>query len=280
MSDQEKTKEMKKYEEETGKFAIWRGTVTEGFKKWQKGEKIYSQDKERISILVSDEIKEKWQKFADENNYTAVSKLVRKGVDFFIDFQPKILYLLNFSKIAHNLKEPLTSIKGFSQILMEQYKDELSWDVLSKIKKIFDQSLILEEKILDISGITDMESIQTEAYDILIVDDDNSTIDLLFELFNKKGFNCRFAKNGSEALELLRIGIPKIVLLDIILPDINGYDVCKLIKTNKKFKDLKIFYITAVHKSEVVGKLKDTGADGYFLKPFNMEEFDILMDDL
>ena len=59
-----KTKEMKQYEEETGKKAIWRDMITEGFKKWKKGEKIYDKDKERITFYLSPEIKEKWQIFA------------------------------------------------------------------------------------------------------------------------------------------------------------------------------------------------------------------------
>jgi len=58
-----KTKEMEQYENETGKFAIWRGRITEGFRKWQKGEKIYEKNKERIMILVSEEIKSNWQNF-------------------------------------------------------------------------------------------------------------------------------------------------------------------------------------------------------------------------
>ena len=50
---------MKKYEEETGKKAIWRGAVTESFKKWQKGEKVYPKEKERINLLVAKEKKDK-----------------------------------------------------------------------------------------------------------------------------------------------------------------------------------------------------------------------------
>ena len=66
MSDEKKevkTGEMLQYEDETGKYAVWRGIVTEGFKKWKAGEKIYSRDKERISLYVSDETKESWTDF-------------------------------------------------------------------------------------------------------------------------------------------------------------------------------------------------------------------------
>ncbi|MHA2132192.1 MAG: hypothetical protein ACW99L_19645, partial [Promethearchaeota archaeon] len=58
-----KTEEIKTYEEETGKKAIWKNSVTEGFKKRVKGEKIYEADKERITFLVSEGTKNKWQEF-------------------------------------------------------------------------------------------------------------------------------------------------------------------------------------------------------------------------
>ena len=76
---------MEKYEKETGKFAIWRDRITEGFKKWQKGEKIYEKNKERIMILVSEEIKSKWQQFIKNNDYSTISKLVRDALKIFIE---------------------------------------------------------------------------------------------------------------------------------------------------------------------------------------------------
>ena len=57
-------KKIDAYQKETGKYAIWRGTTTESFKRYINGEKIYDRDKERISLYVSDETKEKWQDFS------------------------------------------------------------------------------------------------------------------------------------------------------------------------------------------------------------------------
>jgi len=56
----EKTEQMKRYEKETGRYAIWRGVVTKGFRKWQRGEKVYHRDKERISLYVPEDTKSKW----------------------------------------------------------------------------------------------------------------------------------------------------------------------------------------------------------------------------
>jgi K+-sensing histidine kinase KdpD len=148
---------MKLYEDQTDKYAEWRGTVTEGFKKWLKGEKIYDRDKERISLYVSEDTKTKWQDFKTSHEYSTISALIRDSVDYYIeqksDFLSGGLQGMNektISNISHALKEPLTTIKGFSQLLLENYKDDLDNDVLSTIKNIFDQSMLLENKIINI----------------------------------------------------------------------------------------------------------------------------------
>ncbi len=264
---------MRTYEKETNKKAIWRGNITESFKKWQRGEKIYIDDKERICILVNEDTKNKWQDFTAKNNISSLSKLIRESVEFYMTFKSKKFDIENISNITHFLKEPLTSIKGFSEILIENHKHELNWDVLLKIRNIFDESKILEERIESLSLDKIMEEPQ---YDILIVDDDPSTIRLLTDYFENKGYTCEKAYDGETALEKIKEFVPKLILLDIILPDISGYDVCKKIKSNAKIKKASIYYITAVTPLEVKEHVKETGADGYFLKPFKMGEFDVL----
>ena len=276
ISNNEKlTKEMIKYEEETGKKALWKGNITEKFKRWQRGEKIYDKDKERIGILISEEAKVKWQKFANENNISTISKLIRKAVDFYIDYKSKKASEMDFSSISQEFRRPLTSIKGFAQLLIENHKAELSWESLLKVKEIIDNSIILEDKI---EIILDKRPIDKDQYEILIVDDDESTINLLLNFFESRGYKCKESFLGKEAIEFLNTYKPKLILLDILLPDISGYEICKTIKLNNKLKDIPIFYITAVTEPEVSQKLKETGAEGYFTKPFNLSEFNILFD--
>ena len=87
----EKSDEMKRYETETGRYAIWRGTVTEGFKKWLKGEKIYDRDKERISLYVSEDTKANWQSFKETHEYSTISALIRDSVDYYIEKKSDLL---------------------------------------------------------------------------------------------------------------------------------------------------------------------------------------------
>ena len=278
--DSKEAKElMEEYQNVTDKYAIWRGSITEGFKKWLKGEKIYDRDKERISLYVSEKTKNSWNDYIKENKYT-LSKLIRESVDFFINKKSspingdlRQMESQAISNISHALKEPLTSIKGFSQLLLENYKEELDEEVLNTIQNIFEQSQLLESKIINI-----LDNIKTETsqYDILLIEDDLATIRLLTSYFDSKGFNCQGVVSGTKGLEELSSNTPKLVLLDIILPDYNGYEICKIIKSNKKLKSIPVFLLTAIPGSEVKKHLEETKADGYILKPFDFSDFEIL----
>ncbi|MHA1723461.1 MAG: response regulator, partial [Promethearchaeota archaeon] len=245
--------------------------------KWLKGEKIYDRDKERISLYVSEETKEKWQEFIKKYNYT-ISKLIREGVNYFIKQQSSKqqkgqgrLDKERLSRISHALKEPLTTIKGFSQLLLENYKEELPEDVLLTIKNIFEQSQLLENKIIN---ILDNMKPETSQYDILLIEDDLATIKLLTSFFDSRGYSCYGVVSGSKGLEELENNIPKLILLDVILPDISGYEVCKMIKNDERFKKIPIFLLTAIPGAEVEKKVKEINADGFILKPFDFSEFE------
>ena len=89
--DLKKTRDMEIFERETGKKAIWRGTITESFKKWQKGESDLELDKERISLYISKDVKDEWINFAENNEYSTLSKLIREALKFFIEYRSKII---------------------------------------------------------------------------------------------------------------------------------------------------------------------------------------------
>lgn len=273
---------MLQYEEETGKYAIWRGKITDGFLKWKAGEKIYDKDKERISFYVSQETKAKWKDFAEIYNYSTISKLIREAVNNFIDKKAtlynKSLENLNIdalSHLSHSLKEPLTSIKGYLQLLIEGYKDKLDDDVSDIINQVLTQSNLLENKIFeDLDHIT----VHTDHYDILIIEDNIPTINLLCDYFKSKGYSCKCAVTGDKGLRALVNVKPKLILLDIILPDMNGFEICKSIKNNEHTMDIPIYYVTAVPRAKVEEMMVETKADGMILKPFNLTDLNFLFD--
>ena len=72
----------------------------------------------------------------------------------------------------------------------------------------------------------------------------------------------------------MKRSIPKLILLNIIFPDISGYEICKRIKIHPKYEEVPVFLFTAIPRSEVEKKMEEVGADGYILKPFSFSEFD------
>ena len=276
-----KTEKMKRYEEETGKYSVWRGIITQGYKKWNEGEKVYDRDKERISLYISEDSKREWLDFVEKHNYSTISKLVRDSVNFFIEKQSSLVSkdlnmmdLHTISNISHALKEPLTTIKGFSQLLLENYKEELSADILFTIKNIFDQSLLLENRIME---SLDKKKIQGNEYDILLIEDDLPTIRLITSYFESKGFICKGVISGQKGIDELKRSTPRLILLDIILPDYSGYDLCKMIKSDEKYKQIPIHFLTAIPATELEKRLKETKADGFILKPFDLTDFEEIL---
>ena len=262
---------MIKYEKETGRKAIWRGIITEGYKKWKKGEKIYTREKERIALYVTEENKKKWQDFAEINDSMTMSKLIRIAVNFYIKFHQIIPNFHSFSKIFHDLKEPLTSIKGFAQLLIQNYKNKLDSDILFHLKEILEKSNYLEDMI---SEFLEIDNKQVVLYDLLIIDDDLSTLKVIETYFKFKGYSCKCINGGNNILQEVKQSKPKVVLLDIILPEHDGYEICKEIKNDEMTKDIPVYFITAIPTIEVEKKIRELGAEGYFQKPFDFNELE------
>ena len=107
---------------------------------------------------------------------------------------------------------------------------------------------------------------------ILIVEDEPDIRDTLSYNFEKEGFEVLSSPNGKSALKLLESNEPKIVILDLMLPDMSGLDICRQIKNDKKLSDTSIIMLTA--KSEEVDRIVgfELGADDYVTKPFSIRE--------
>ena len=106
---------------------------------------------------------------------------------------------------------------------------------------------------------------------ILVVDDDPMNLKFLKEILADQ-YNVESALSGEEALEIIVDFVPEILLLDIMMPGIDGYEVCKRIRANKKLANMKILLVSA--KAMLNEKLMgyEVGADDYITKPFEHEE--------
>jgi DNA-binding response OmpR family regulator len=101
---------------------------------------------------------------------------------------------------------------------------------------------------------------------ILIVEDDLQTIDALAFKLNQKGISASTALNGEEAIERLKREKYDLVLVDILLPKKNGFEVIKEAKTNGRSKDAKIIIFSNLGQEENVEKAMELGANGYIVK--------------
>jgi two-component system response regulator VicR len=107
---------------------------------------------------------------------------------------------------------------------------------------------------------------------VLIVDDDPSILLSLEFLMVKNGYQVFIARNGSEALEIIKTHVPQIIILDIMMPDVDGYDVCRFIRENDEWGFMKIVFISTKSKKEDIEKGLSLGASRYLIKPFSTRE--------
>lgn len=107
---------------------------------------------------------------------------------------------------------------------------------------------------------------------ILVVEDDFDISNMLRIYFQSQGYEVAVAPRGGDALEMCRQQLPNIVVLDIMLPDIDGYEVCRQLRSNLRTSHIPIIFLT--QKDERSDKIQglELGADDYITKPFDVEE--------
>ena len=107
---------------------------------------------------------------------------------------------------------------------------------------------------------------------VLIADDEPNIVVSLEFLLQQGGYEVRTVSNGNEALRTAREFQPHLLLLDIMLPLRNGFEVCQLIRESPELKELKIIMLTAKGREAEVAKGLALGADAYITKPFATRE--------
>ena len=107
---------------------------------------------------------------------------------------------------------------------------------------------------------------------IFIIEDESSIIQLVQHNLEKEGFIVSSSENGNEGLKQLKKFEPNLLLLDWMLPDLSGIEICKNIRKDNKFKSLPIIMLTAKGEEEDKIKGLDSGVDDYLTKPFSFNE--------
>ncbi|HUZ17764.1 MAG TPA: HD domain-containing phosphohydrolase [Spirochaetia bacterium] len=105
--------------------------------------------------------------------------------------------------------------------------------------------------------------------EIFVVEDSATQAEQLTHLLEVRGFGVTVAKNGKQALELMHERKPTLVITDIVMPGMDGYELCRLIKNDEKLKDLPVLLVTSLSRPEDIFRGLECGADNFVRKPYD-----------
>jgi adenylate cyclase len=202
------------------------------------------------------------------------------------------------AKLRHDLRNPLNAIKGYAELLLEEIDEVGAPTIPPDLKALLSEAdglLSRIDVIIDFSsseaGFGDQERgavtsmianlVRTvrpiEGYSappretgrILVVDDNASNRDLLFRRLSHDGHQVARADSGGRALEILAIEDFDLILLDLLMPDLNGFQVLELLKADERLHDIPVIMISGLQEIDSVIRCIEAGAEDYLPKPFN-----------
>ncbi|WP_019986853.1 response regulator transcription factor [Rudanella lutea] len=109
-------------------------------------------------------------------------------------------------------------------------------------------------------------------FTVLIADDEPNILLSLEFLMKKEGYRVLIARDGAEAYELIQREKPDLLLLDIMMPHMNGYELCQFVKQSPEHQHGKVIFLSAKSRESEIQKGYDAGADLYLPKPFSTRE--------
>ncbi|MBW1941872.1 MAG: response regulator [Deltaproteobacteria bacterium] len=204
-------------------------------------------------------------------------------------------------KLRHELRTPLNAIIGYSEMLLEDAEDqdqEAFIPDLIKIHSAGERFLSLINDLVNVStpetGVVEPYLESSEAWSmiqdvvssirplqegdgtvaaergsLLVVDDNEMNRDLLARHIERQGHTVTVAANGRQALEIIKTHSFHLVLLDIMMPEMNGYQVLQHLKENDNWRDIPVIMISALDEMDSVVRCIEMGAEDYLPKPFN-----------
>ncbi|MGZ8357554.1 MAG: hybrid sensor histidine kinase/response regulator [Telluria sp.] len=112
-------------------------------------------------------------------------------------------------------------------------------------------------------------ALQSPSFEILIVEDSPTQAERLRRLIQSRSYRVRVAGNGKLALDAIKASKPDLVLSDIIMPEMNGYDLCRAIKNDRELQDIPVILVTALNDAKDIIRGIECGADNFVRKPYS-----------
>jgi signal transduction histidine kinase len=204
------------------------------------------------------------------------------------------------ARLRHALRTPLNAVVGFTEMLLEGIEEKGNVEFRSDLQKIDSSARrflslindvvnfprvqagerpeggasetlsIVEEAVKTIRPVEDDSALKISGSgDLLIVDDNEVSRDLLTRHLQRQGHHVTVAENGRQALEILQTRSFDLVLLDIMMPEMNGYQVLQHLKNHETWWDIPVIIISALGELESVVRCIEMGAEDYLFKPLN-----------
>ncbi len=107
---------------------------------------------------------------------------------------------------------------------------------------------------------------------ILVVDDEEVIVDLLLDILQREGYQVHCVRSGRQAVDIAMKVRPDLIIMDILMPDLDGYSATELIKQNSSLKDVPVIFLTGRSAEEDGGKAFATGATTFMRKPFKKQQ--------
>lgn len=150
--------------------------------------------------------------------------------------------------------------------------DSLSIDPMTDPSPTVGQHLIENPELVEASFLSDFKSLPNTAARILVVDDEVVNQEVLLAYLEGQNFQVRVASSGEEALEKIQEELPDLVLLDLMMPHMNGYDVCEVIRSRWDLITLPVIIVSAKNQLNDLERGFHVGANDYLTKPFHPRE--------
>jgi len=143
-------------------------------------------------------------------------------------------------------------------------------DLVAQIEKITKERMAQN----DVISFEDLRRLKTKTshYQLLIIEDDETVRNALKRIFEREGYKVKTAADGTQLSEVLDETPLDLIMLDIGLPWINGFELAEMMKQHKDLKEIPLIFISGRTGEEDIQKGFDVGADDYITKPFDLEK--------
>ena len=189
-------------------------------------------------------------------------------------------------RLRHQLGAPLSNVFNQCELLLSEAAKQDQEDFIADLQKIHAAGQKLRALMDECVGLTQIEAGQhgpdlhppglatvigemAAGGSVLVVDDNDINRDVLSRRLQRQGHSVAVAENGAEALQMIEARQFDLVLLDIVMPEMNGYQVLERLKADGRWREIPVIMISALDELESIVRCIELGAEDYLPKPFN-----------